>query len=79
MGGGGGGRNFVGDQFRIGGGGPDHNLYGEDQNKKKQQVSRSEQLNFFRKKKWRAKKIQKRKGLHGLVSRWTQTKKKMKG
>ena len=45
------GRNFVGDQFRIGME-PDHNLYSEDQNKKKQQeqVSRSDEQNFFRKK-----------------------------
>ena len=32
------------------GGGPNHNLYGEDQNKKQEQISRSEELNFFRKK-----------------------------
>ena len=43
--------NFVGDQFRIGGRGRTrNNLYSEVQNKKQEQVSRSEELNFFRKK-----------------------------
>ena len=72
--GGGGGEILL--ETNLGLGEAIHNLYSEDQNKKKQeQISRSEQLNFFRKKGEEPKK-KKRKGLYGLVSRRTQTKKK---